>query len=36
MGEVKARLAAQIRAWALNNQIGVISVMTTPKTEEKK
>lgn len=34
MGEVKKRLEAQIRAWALNNQVGVLRV--TPRTEEKK
>ena len=36
MGEVKKRLEAQIRAWALNNRMGVISYSTHPKTEEKK
>ena len=34
MGEVKARLAAQIRAWALSQSMGVIAHL--PRTEEKK
>jgi hypothetical protein len=36
MAEVRKRLAAQIRAWALNNQIAVIAVHTRPKSEEMK
>lgn len=34
MGEVKARLEKQIRAWALSQSMGVITHV--PNTEEKK
>lgn len=34
MGEVKARLAAQIRAWALMHSTGGVAHL--PNTEEKK